>query len=108
MSSRAQRGEKSEPAEVHAEHRDLASRDEPRAAQQRAVAAEREQRVDARRIARASRAVLHDVVQLLLEHELESERRRERDQPLEHRRKPIVAQMADDAEADHPATASVS
>jgi hypothetical protein len=43
-------GQKSEPAEVDAENRDVLSVEKARASQQRSVAAKREQRIESRRV----------------------------------------------------------
>ena len=94
-------------AEIDAENRNRVRRDDARAAQQRSVAAEREQRVEratGRRAAGRRRRSCSSSSYA----QLESERRRELAERSQHRRETAVAAVPDDAEADHPAIASLS
>ena len=81
-------------------------RDDAGAAKEGAVAAEREQRVEARRIIEPVAAGV--VVELFFLTELQVEGGSEIAERSQHRRKIAVTEVPDDAEADHPAIASLS
>ena len=99
-------GEEAEPPEVDAEDRRRMVLHDARGAQQRAVAAEGEHGVHLAGHD-GGRAVAGDPAQGVLVRQRQPERRREAPQRREDAGQSLVAAMPDDAEADHPVSASL-
>src|SRR6185503_2194992 len=94
-------------AEIHPENWDWVRRNHACAAQQSAVSAQGEQRVELLWIVEA-RSAASDLVKLTLIVKLESQAGTELTDCVQHGREICVTQVSDDAESNHPAIASLS
>jgi len=103
----ADAGEEAEAAQVNAKDRHRETRQEPRATEQRPVAAERGETAEALR-AREELAGPCDLMEVRLEEQLEVQLGRQTQQRAQNVGQPRIPAVPDDAQVDHPAIASDS